>query len=53
MSNCFQVSLNGRVLGLFPNNESAHGFAQAYGDFACIDYEEFQIEGRFIPGLPF
>lgn len=53
MFNCFQVSLAGRVLGLFPNNVVAAAFAQDHADVSCIDYDEYEIKGRFLPGLPF
>lgn len=52
MFNCYQVSYKGRVWGLFPTNAAANAFVYA-GVNAGDKHDDYKIEGRFIPGLPF
>lgn len=53
MFNCFQVSFKGRVAGLFPNNDAAEGYVRAMLDTSMDNHDDYEIKGRFIPGLPF
>lgn len=53
MFNCFQVSFKGRVVGLFPNNDVAEGYVRAMLDTSMDDHDDYEVKGRFIPGLPF
>jgi hypothetical protein len=53
MFNCIQVSLAGRVLGLFPNNDAADAFVMVHALSRNLSRDEYRIAGRFIPNLPF